>query len=34
MSIGQYILASPEAGWGNCLPYASAPPSRFCKLEG
>ena len=21
------ILVSPEAGWGNCLPYVLAPPS-------
>ena len=26
------ILASPEAGRGNCLPYVLAPPSLSCKL--
>ena len=25
------ILASPEAGQGNCLPYVLAPPSLFCE---
>ena len=25
------ILASPEAGPGNCLPYILAPPSLSCK---
>ena len=28
------ILASPEAGRGNCLPYVSAPPSLFCESGG
>ena len=28
------ILASPEAGWGNCLPYVLAPPSLSCKSGG
>ena len=28
------ILASPEAGRGNCLPYVLAPPSLFCKSGG
>ena len=23
------ILASPKAGWGNCIPYVLAPPSLF-----
>ena len=27
------ILASPEAGWGNCLPYVLAPPSLSCESE-
>ena len=27
------ILASPEAGQSNCLPYALAPPSLFCESE-
>ena len=25
------ILASLEAGWGNCLPYVLAPPSLSCE---
>ena len=25
------ILASPEAGRGNCLPYVLAPPSLSCE---
>ena len=29
-----YILASPEAGRGNCLPYVLAPPSLSCESEG
>ena len=28
------ILASPEAGRGNCLPYVLAPPSLSCKSGG
>ena len=28
------ILASPEAGWGNCLPYVLAPPSLSCESGG
>ena len=28
------ILASPEAGRGNCLPYVLAPPSLSCESEG
>ena len=28
------ILASPEAGWGNCLPYVLAPPSLSCEPGG
>ena len=28
------ILASPEAGRGNCLPYLLAPPSLSCESEG
>ena len=28
------ILASPEAGRGNCLPYVLAPPSISCELGG
>ena len=28
------ILASPEAGRGNCLPYVLAPPSLSCNLGG
>ena len=28
------ILASPEAGWGNCLPYKLAPLSLSCESEG
>ena len=28
------ILASPEEGWGNCLPYVVVPPSLFCKSGG
>ena len=28
------ILASPDAGWGNCLYYALAPPSLSCKSGG
>ena len=27
------ILASPEAGLNNCLPYVLAPPSLSCKSE-
>ena len=28
------ILASPEAGQGNCLPYVMAPPSLSCESGG
>ena len=28
------VLVSPEAGRGNCLPYALAPPSLSCKSGG
>ena len=28
------ILVSPEAGWGNCLPYVLAPLSLFCESGG
>ena len=28
------ILASPEAGRGNCLPYVLGPPSLFCESAG
>ena len=28
------ILASPEAGWGNCLPYVLALPSLSCESGG
>ena len=28
------ILASPEAGWGNCSPYVLAPPSLSCESGG
>ena len=28
------ILASPEAGRGNCLPYLLAPPSLSCESGG
>ena len=28
------ILASPEAGQGNCLPYVLAPPSLSCESGG
>ena len=28
------ILASPEAYWGNCLPYVLAPPSLSCESGG
>ena len=28
------ILASPEAGRGNCLPYVLAPPSLSCESGG
>ena len=28
------ILASPEAGWGNCLPYVLAPPSLSWESGG
>ena len=28
------ILVSPEAGWGNCLPYVLAPPSLSCESGG
>ena len=28
------ILASPEAGRGNCLSYVLAPPSLFCASGG
>ena len=28
------VLASPEAGRGNCLPYVLAPPSLSCESEG
>ena len=28
------ILASPEAGRGNCLTYVLAPPSLSCKSGG
>ena len=28
------ILASPEAGWGNCLPYVLALPSLSCDSGG
>ena len=27
------ILASPEAGRGNCLPFVLAPPSLSCESE-
>ena len=27
-------LASPEAGFGNCLPYILAPPSLSCESRG
>ena len=26
LQVDSNILASPEAGWGNCLPYVLAPP--------
>ena len=28
------ILASPEAGRGNCLPYVLSPPSLSCESGG
>ena len=28
------ILVSPEAGWGNCLPYVLAPLSLSCQSGG
>ena len=28
------ILASPEAGRGNCLPYVLTPPSLSCESGG
>ena len=28
------ILTSPEADWGNCLPYELAPPSLSCESGG
>ena len=28
------ILASPKAGWGNCLPYVLAPPLLSCESGG
>ena len=28
------ILASPEAGRGNCLPYVLTPQSLFCESGG
>ena len=28
------ILASPKAGWDNCLPYVVAPPSLSCESGG
>ena len=28
------ILASPEVGRGNCLPYVLAPPSLSCESGG
>ena len=28
------ILASLEAGWGNCLPYVLAPLLLFCESGG
>ena len=28
------ILASPEAGGGNCLPYVLAPPPLSCESGG
>ena len=28
------ILATPEAGRGNCLPYVLAPPSLSCESGG
>ena len=28
------ILASPEAGRGNCLPYVLAPPLLSCESRG
>ena len=28
------ILVSPEAGWGNCLPYVLAPPWLSCESGG
>ena len=28
------ILVSPEAGWGNCLPYVLAPLSLSCESGG
>ena len=28
------ILASPEEGWGNCLPYVLAPPLLSCESTG
>ena len=28
------ILASPEVGRGNCLPWVLAPPSLSCELGG
>ena len=28
------ILASPKAGWGNCLPYVLVPPSLSCESGG
>ena len=28
------ILVSPEAGWGNCLPYVLAALLLFCKSGG
>ena len=27
------ILVSPEAGWGNYLPYVLAPPSLSCERD-
>ena len=34
LQVDSNILASPEAGQGNCLPYVLAPPSLFYKSGG
>ena len=34
LQVDSNILASPEAGWSNCLPYVLAPPSLSCESGG